>query len=279
MSSQTQPPPPVVLSIAGSDPSGGAGLQADLKTFASHGTYGLGAATCSTAQVPGKVTDVSPLPAAHLRLQLDLLLETYPVAAIKTGMLHSAPLVEATLAALDASDPNTPLVVDPVMVASSGDRLLDSDAVALYRDALLPRATLFTPNLDEAAALLDRGTAIGRDELEGCARQLFERYGAAVLLKGGHLDGDTATDILADDAGTEPFEAPFVPGPSPHGTGCTYSAAVAANLARGMSLSPAVAAAKRYITAAIAGCLRWSGGVVALDHFPDRREPDPDAGH
>jgi hydroxymethylpyrimidine/phosphomethylpyrimidine kinase len=268
MSPQTQPSsPPVALSIAGSDPSGGAGIQADLKTFAAHGAYGLSALTCSTAQVPGRVVGVSPVDPEHLRDQLSLLLETYPIAAIKTGMLHSAPLMRVVADTLAGS--SIPLVVDPVMVASSGDSLLGEGAVEFYRSDIIPSSALFTPNLDEAAVLLERSTPITRPELEESAMALFERYAVPVLLKGGHLRGDEAIDILVTGESLKTYRAPFVKGFSTHGTGCTYSAAIAANLAFEKSLPEAVAAGKHYISAAIANSFRWGSGVDALNHAGD----------
>ena len=260
--------PPVVLTIAGSDPSGGAGLQADLKTFAAHGVFGLSAVTCSTAQVPGRVTDVEPASPKHLAEQLKLLFESYPIAAIKTGMLFSTPLLEVVVAALDRQSAPCPLVVDPVMVATSGDPLLQPEAVDCYKSELLPRSTLFTPNLDEAAVLLD-GEKIARAGLESAALELCSRYCAPVLLKGGHLADGQATDILAlRDGRLQRFDAPFIERVSTHGTGCTYSAAITARLAAGDSLPDAVASAKSYITAAISGSHRWSTGSEALNHFP-----------
>ena len=259
--------PPFALSIAGADPSGGAGIQADLKTFSAHGVYGLCALTCSTAQVPGRVVGVSPVDPEHLRDQLSLLLETYPIAAIKTGMLYSAPLMRVVADVLVASP--APLVVDPVMVASSGDSLLDDGAVEFYRSDIIPSAKLFTPNLDEAAVLLDRTAPITRAEFEDSALALFDRYGVPVLLKGGHLRGDEAIDVLVTGDGLDSYSALFVKGFSSHGTGCTYSAAIAANLAHGLSLGEAVGAAKRYISAAIENSFRWPGGLDALNHNQD----------
>ena len=208
-STNLRQPPPVALTIAGSDPSGGAGIQADLKTFAAHGIYGLGAITCSTAQVPGHVADVAPVTPEHLRSQLQLLLACYPVGAIKTGMLYSISLMEVVVGSL-ADHGEVPLVIDPVMIASSGDSLLEEEAIEFYKSELLPRATLFTPNLDEASVLLD-DRPISRRSLEPAARDLHARYGANVLLKGGHLLGDEATDVLISTEAGESFTAPFVP--------------------------------------------------------------------
>jgi hydroxymethylpyrimidine/phosphomethylpyrimidine kinase len=261
-------PIPVALTIAGSDPSAGAGLQADLKSFAANGVYGLSAVTCTTSQVPGQVTGVVAVPPEHLREQVRLLLSSYPIAAIKTGMLYSVPLMQAVVSALDEAKSAAPLIVDPVMVATSGDSLLVPEAVDYYRTTLLPRASLFTPNLDEAAVLLG-GATITRVDLEPAAIELAVRYRAPVLLKGGHLRDGEATDILcAPDGRTLSYSAPFVEGFSTHGTGCTYSAAIAAQLARGVGLADAVTNAKTYITAAIAGSHRWPTGMDALNHFP-----------
>lgn len=272
--SDQSPPPAIALTIAGSDPSAGAGLQADLKTFAAHGVYGLSAVTCTTAQVPGRVSSVSPVSPEHLHEQISILLANYRVAAIKTGMLFSIPLMEAVKRALDEPKTTAPLVVDPVMIATSGDPLLEKDAIRFYREVLIPRASLFTPNLDEAGVLLD-GTPITEDNFEAAGAELHSRYGAPVLLKGGHLQGETAIDLLVDGKGAQSFAAPFVKGVSTHGTGCTYSAAIAAGLANSLDLRASVAAAKRYITAAIASSHRWPSGMEALDHFP--RCDDPQA--
>lgn len=254
--------PPVALTIAGSDPSGGAGLQADLKAFAAHGVYGLSAVTCTTAQVPGEVSQVAATAADHLAEQIRLLLRNFPVSAIKTGMLYSAELIETVVGCLPE---DTPLVVDPVMVATSGDPLLQDDAVACYCEQLFPRAALVTPNLDEAAVLLDSESVMG-DPLGDTAQRLLDRYKVPFLLKGGHLKGDQAIDVLITSESMERFEAPYVHGVSTHGTGCTYSTAIAANLAKGLPLRDAVARAKNYITAAIEQSFHWPNGLQALNH-------------
>lgn len=266
------PAPAIALTIAGSDPSAGAGLQADLKTFAAHEVYGLSAVTCTTAQVPGRVSSVCATSPEHLHEQISILLDSYDVAAIKTGMLFSIPLMDAVNRALDGSGTEAPLVVDPVMIATSGDPLLENDAISFYRDVLIPRATLFTPNLDEAVVLLD-GSPITRDNFEAAGFELYSRYRSPVLLKGGHLAGETAIDLLVDDSGSQSYAAPFVKGVSTHGTGCTYSAAIAAGLARGRELVAAVGDAKRYITGAISQSFRWPEGRQALNHFPSGFDP------
>lgn len=264
--------PPVVLTIAGSDNSAGAGAQADLKTFAAHGAYGLTAITCVVAEVPGKVSAIQPIEPRIVREQIALCFDAFPVAAVKTGMLHSREIIEEVLAALDALEKRPPIVVDPVMVATSGDRLLRPDAVALYEQRVFPLATVVTPNLDEVAALLGRGVAT-LEEMRAAARELASRHAVPFLVKGGHLRGEQAVDLLVDADGEIEFEAPFVPNVSTHGTGCTYSAAIAAGLAQGLPLREAVRLAKDYVTAAIRESFRWPR-AEALNHgAPEHRRP------
>jgi len=254
----------VVLTIAGSDNSAGAGAQADLKTFSYFGCYGLTALTCVVAEVPGKVSAIQAIRPEIVVEQISLSFTAFPVAAAKTGMLFSSSIVEAVAEVLAAR--KTKLVVDPVMVASSGEALLKKSAIAAYKKALFPLATLVTPNLDELKILAGRDIR-SLDEMRDAGRFLVEKYGCAFLLKGGHLRGKSAVDVLVTANGFEEFAAPFVTGIETHGTGCTYSAAVAARLAMGCSLSEAVSAAKDYITRAIGKSLRW-GKTQALDHFP-----------
>ena len=260
---------PVALTIAGSDCSAGAGLQADLKTFTSFGVYGLTAVTCVVAEVPGKVSHIQPVDLKNLEDQLRLLFTSFPVAAVKTGMLYSAEVIELVAHLLHALPQAPPLVVDPVMVATSGDALIKDEAVLAYQRLLFPLATLITPNLDEASVLL--GAKISKPEmLWPAADALRHRFGCAVLLKGGHLKGKVALDVLRDDDGFAEHAAPFVSGVSTHGTGCTYSAAIAAGLAKGKSLRQAVASGKKYVTRAITQHLRWGRGrsrVDALNHL------------
>lgn len=265
---------PVALTVAGSDCSSGAGLQADLKTFTAHGVYGLTAVTCVVAEVPGAVTRIQAVEPDVLAEQLRLLLETFPIAALKTGMLFSAAHIQATADALirHPRERRPHLVIDPVMVATSGDPLIEDDAVEAYRQLLFPLGGLLTPNLDEAAVLLGRPPA-QRDELPAAAQDLAALTRCPVLLKGGHLAGETATDVLAfppdhPDAahGPRAFSAPYIAGANTHGTGCTYSAAIASQLALGKPLVEAVATAKNYVTRAIQRTLRW-GDVEALNHF------------
>lgn len=262
---------PVAMTVAGSDCSSGAGLQADLKTFSAFGVYGLTAVTCVVAEIPGKVTRIQPVVRPVLEEQLRLLLEGFPVAAVKTGMLFSRPLIEAVAVALTSQEGGRrpALVVDPVMVATSGDPLLQRSAVRAFERRLFPLAAVITPNLDEAAVLLGREVRSVRG-LEPAAAELRDRYGCAVLLKGGHLRGKTAVDVLADGEGILRLEAAYVSGVATHGTGCTYSAAIAAGLAHGNSLRAAVAGAKEYVSRAIGQPFRWACGgqrIDALNHF------------
>jgi hydroxymethylpyrimidine/phosphomethylpyrimidine kinase len=255
---------PVVLSIAGSDNSAGAGAQADLKTISALGGYGLTAITCVVAEVPGKVSAIQPITPEIVAEQIRLSFAAFPVAAVKTGMLYSREIIEAVLAVL--ADKRCPLVVDPVMIATSGDPLLRDDAIALCRERLLPRATIATPNLDEARVLLGEPIA-DLDAMRTAGPALVAKYGCTFLLKGGHLRGDTAIDLLfLLDGRVCEFTAPFVRGISTHGTGCTTSAAIATGLARGLDLPAAVGEAKAFVTRAIAQHLRW-GKTDALHHL------------
>ena len=241
---------PVVLTVAGSDSGGGAGIQADLKVFAALGVHGTTAITCLTAQTPAGVTGVHAVPRAFMERQLETLMRELPPAAVKTGMLFNAGIIRA-VAENFARHREVPLVVDPVMIATSGARLLRPDALRALQDRLLPLAALVTPNLDEAAALLGRPLR-SVDDLRWAARGMHGRWGVPVLVKGGHLrDAPQATDILWDGQEERVLRAPFVKGVSTHGTGCTYSAAIAAFLALGHPLPEAVEQAKRRITQAI----------------------------
>lgn len=265
--------PPVALTIAGSDNSAGAGLQADLKTFTALGVYGLTAVTCVVAEVPGKVSAIQSIDPGIVAEQIRLSMEAFPVGAIKTGMLRSSAIMESVCGELERR--RLPLVVDPVMVATSGDSLLDPDALTLYTSRLFPLATVITPNLDEASALV--GSRIGSlSEMREAGRRLVGEFGTAFLLKGGHLRERIATDLLFVGDQVFSFEAPYVEGVSTHGTGCTYSAAIAAHLARGFGLPEAVEASKRFITAAIGNYLRWNG-TDALNHSSHFQKTDKDS--
>ncbi len=237
--------PPVALTIAGSDCSAGAGIQADLKTFQHFGVHGLTAVTCVVSETANVVRAVHPVPPEIVRDQVELLLASFPVAAVKTGMLFSAAHIAAVADALrNRSDVS--LVVDPVMIASTGDPLIEDDAIAAYRERLLPAATLMTPNLPEAETLLGEKIG-GLGDLEPAARALSERFGTAVLLKGGHLPDPDCVDLLFSDGTATSFAAPRLEVAAAHGTGCTLSAAIAARLATGDSLPAAIARAKDFL--------------------------------
>ena len=267
--------PPVALTIAGSDNSAGAGAQADLKTFSAAGVYGLTAITCVVAEVPGRVAAIQPVDFAIVRHQIELLSNNYPIRATKTGLLHSAGVIAlvADIYGTRRSTKNRPrLVVDPVMVASSGDLLLEPDAVDAYRERLFPLATLVTPNLDEVVALLGRPVT-NLAAMHEAGLELADTYGVPFLVKGGHLGGEVAVDLLVFPGGRiEEYSAPFTHGVSTHGTGCAYSAAITAHLARGAELVDAVREAKAYVSAAIRHHFRWqhrdAPEIDALNHFP-----------
>jgi hydroxymethylpyrimidine/phosphomethylpyrimidine kinase len=260
---------PVVLTIAGSDNSGGAGLQADLKTFTTLGAYGTTAVTCVVAEHPGRVLNITPVPPARVADQIRLVLEAFPVAAIKTGMLFSAAIIDAVEKAIEpALRARVPLVIDPVMVASSGHVLLKKDAVAALR-RLMKRADLVTPNRDEAALLGGRPIS-NLDELHLAAVGLVGTFEhPAFLVKGGHLKTGQAVDILASPEGkVRRFSVKRIPGVDPHGTGCTYSAAIAVGLARGLPMADAVALGKKFITRALKRRFEI-GPYQLLNHLPE----------
>ena len=257
--------PPVALTIAGSDPSGGAGLQADLKTFHQFGVYGEAVVTLITVQNTVRVSRVEVLPAALVLEQIEAVLEDIPPAAAKTGALGSVEVVEAVARAAKAF--RFPLVVDPVMVSKHGLPLLPEAAARAVRQLLLPRAALVTPNLPEAEALT--GMAIGGlEDMRAAACRIREMGARAVLIKGGHLKTD-ATDLLWDGAGWREFPAPRIATRHTHGTGCTYSAAITAGLASGLPLGEAVARAKLFIQRAIQTNPGLGQGCGPVNHHAD----------
>jgi hydroxymethylpyrimidine/phosphomethylpyrimidine kinase len=241
---------PIALTIAGSDSGGGAGIQADLKTFAALGVHGCSAITCLTAQNPRGVRAIQPASTRMVVDQIEAVFDELPPAAVKTGMLYSAGIIEAIAHFLKRAK-RPPLVVDPVMVATSGARLLKPAAREMLRRELLPLASLVTPNLHEAEILVGRPLRTLAD-LKSAAEEMVGEFGCAALVKGGHLtDLDHATDIFFDGRNCLVLKAPFVRNVNTHGTGCTYSAAITAGLALGHSLPDAVRRAKNFITRAI----------------------------
>lgn len=265
---------PAALTIAGSDSSGGAGLQADLKTFTVLGVYGASVVTALTAQNTLGVQGVLPVPAAFVIQQLASVLGDLQVTAAKTGMLATSEIVEAVAARMRAT-PHIPLVVDPVMIATSGDSLLAEGAIDAYRQHLLPRTTLATPNLPEAARLL--GEAEART-VEDCIRQTkaFGRFGCvATLIKGGHGTDPEVVDVLCDNGEIVLFRHPRIVTRNTHGTGCTLSAAITAHLAFGVPLRTAIAAALAFLQRALkSGATQTVGsGSGPVDHRVDLRVP------
>jgi hydroxymethylpyrimidine/phosphomethylpyrimidine kinase len=241
----------IALTVAGSDSGGGAGIQADLKTFAALGVHGTSAITCITAQNPKGVRGIQACSVDIVRRQIEAVFDELSPAAVKTGMLYSASIIRV-VAEFFHRRQRLPLVVDPVMVSTSGAQLLEPPAVKVLRTELLPLATLVTPNLHEAEILVGAKLSSVTD-LRAAARTLYQHFGCAALVKGGHLRGlREAVDIFYDGRQELLLSAPFIRGVSTHGTGCTYSAAITGHLARGCSLPRAVQQAKEYITQAIA---------------------------
>lgn len=253
------------LTIAGSDSGGGAGIQADLKTFGALGVYGTSAIAALTAQNTMGVSGVHIVPAEFVTQQIEAVTSDLGCDAVKTGMLASAAIVEAVAASIEALDlPN--LVVDPVMIAKSGDRLLDDDAVQAMKSTLLRLARVVTPNIPEAEVLADM-TIRSLADMREAARRIMRHRPAAVLVKGGHLSGDVMTDVLFDGDHFLELSEPRVNGPHTHGTGCTFSAALAAYLARGRSLEEATRGAKLFVTAAMRHGIDLGRGHRPLGHF------------
>jgi hydroxymethylpyrimidine/phosphomethylpyrimidine kinase len=258
--------PPVALTIAGSDSGGGAGIQADLKTFAAHGVFGTSALTAVTAQNTVAVLGIEELPSALVGLQIDAVVSDIGVDAVKTGMLSSDEVIGVVAAKLDEHRLEK-AVVDPVMVAKSGARLLEPGAVAALARDLLPRAYVVTPNLPEAESLV--GFPVDDDDaVVEAARKLVDMGARAALVKGGHGTGDESVDVLFHRGSVRRYRAPRIESSSTHGTGCTFSAAIAAGLALGCDLEEAVERAKAYLTKALSAGLALGKGHGPLNHFP-----------
>jgi hydroxymethylpyrimidine/phosphomethylpyrimidine kinase len=254
-----------VLTIAGSDPSGGAGIQADLKTYAALGVYGMAAITALTAQNTVGVTGVYAVPPDFIALQIDTVVSDIPPDATKTGMLASAEIVRMVAEKAREHKLHN-LVVDPVMVAKSGDSLLADDAVRAVREDLAPLATVVTPNLPEAAALLGQPVTT-LDEMREAARAIHALGPANVVVKGGHLEGDTVVDMLFDGANLHEFSGPRVQTRNTHGTGCTFASAIAAHLALGGGVPEAVRKAKEYLTGALQRAYDTGKGHGSVNHM------------
>jgi hydroxymethylpyrimidine/phosphomethylpyrimidine kinase len=250
---------PIALTIAGSDSSGGAGIQADLKSFAACGVYGASVITALTAQNTKGVNAIHQVPADFVTAQIDAVFSDLDVKAVKIGMVADRAVIEAIVAGLERWSPRH-VVLDPVMVATSGDRLLVPEAVDALRTQLIPRARIITPNLPEAAALLNASLATDEAEVEDQGRRLLALGCGAVLIKGGHGQGAESIDYLVTANGVAAFAAPRIATKNTHGTGCSLSSAVAAGLAKGEDLETAVRGAKTFITNAIAAADRLDVG-------------------
>ncbi len=258
----------IAVTIAGSDTSGGAGIQADLKTFAALGVYGASAITALTAQNTHGVTAIHNVPADFIAAEIDAVFSDLDIGAVKIGMLSQTPAIDAVAVGL-ARHRARNIVLDPVMVATSGDRLLAASAVQALRDKLIPRALVVTPNLPEAAALTGASLAQDEREMEAQARAILSFGARYVLIKGGHGLGDESVDLLIGRGETLRLSAKRIATRNTHGTGCTLSSAIAAGLAKGFDLVAAVQQAKAYVTAAIAGAdtLHIGHGHGPLHHF------------
>ena len=250
---------PVALTIAGSDSSGGAGIQADLKTFAALSVYGASVITALTAQNTRGVSGIHLVPSEFVSAQIDAVFGDLDVKAVKIGMVAQLATIDAIAAGLEKWSPKH-IVLDPVMVATSGDRLLAADAVEALRSKLIPHASIITPNLPEAAALLDEPVAASEAAIESQGRRLLAMGCSAVLIKGGHGQGSESVDYLVNGNGMMALAAPRIATKNTHGTGCSLSSAIAAGLAKGDELQTAVVNAKTWISAAIAAADRLDVG-------------------
>ena len=250
---------PIALTIAGSDSSGGAGIQADLKTFAALGVYGASVITALTAQNTRGVTGIHVVPSDFVTAQMDAVFGDLAVEAVKIGMVAQLATIDAVAAGLTRWSPRH-IVLDPVMVATSGDRLLAAPAIAALREKLIPQASLITPNLPEAAALLDEPVAVGEAAIESQGQRLLAMGCPAVLIKGGHGQGAESIDYLVRGSGTVALAAPRIATQNTHGTGCSLSSAIAAGLAKGEEMDTAVRNAKTWVSAAIAAADRLGVG-------------------
>ena len=259
---------PIAVTIAGSDSGGGAGIQADLKTFAALGVYGASVIAALTAQNTKGVSAIHDVPPDFVTAQMDAVFSDLAIGAVKIGMLSRPAAIEAVAAGL-ARHTQSNVVLDPVMVAASGDRLLAPEAIEAMRRVLIPRALLVTPNLPEAAALLDAPLARSEDEMQEQGRRILALGARAVLVKGGHGKGRESVDVLVEEGRVVRFAAARIATQNTHGTGCTLSSAIAAGLAKGLGLHDAIGEAKTYLTAAIAAAdmLQIGSGHGPVHHF------------
>ncbi len=258
---------PIALTIAGSDSGGGAGIQADIKSMEANGVFATSALTAVTAQNTQTVREAYDLPPSLVAAQIDAVVEDMDVQAVKTGMLSAPEIIEVVADRVRAHSLD-PVVVDPVMISKTGFKLLRDEAIETLLDELFPLATIITPNVHEAGHLAGMDAIATRADLQAAAEVLFEKGPEAVLAKGGHLsDEDDAVDVLVTGEDVHTFRAPRVDTPHTHGTGCTYASAIAANLAKGYALHPAIDRAKRYVTGAIQNAMPLGQGQGPTNHF------------
>ena len=256
-----------VLIIAGSDSGGGAGVQADIRSVTALGGFAATAITALTAQNTVGVHDVFPVDVDFIQKQMRVVLDDISADSLKTGMLHSSDVIEAVCAVIETEDAGIPLVVDPVMVAKGGASLLDTDSVTTLRDRLLPLARVITPNIPEAEEILGKPGMISTvADMKQAAEALKAMGPGAVLVKGGHMEGDALSDVLLDDAGFHVFETRRIDTKHTHGTGCTLASSIATGIAQGMGLPEAVARAQAYVVAAIKGAPGYGAGHGPIDH-------------
>lgn len=265
MTSQSRAGRPKALTIAGSDSGGGAGIQADLKTFAAFGVYGTTVITAVTAQNTLGVRAIQEIDLSVIAGQIDAVMSDIGADAVKTGMLSSAEIIETVASGIRRHGIKN-LVVDPVMVAASGDRLLREDAIGELKSALLPLALVVTPNIPEAEVLVG-GSLSGTDEIRDAARAIAGMGAGNVIIKGGHMEGPESADLLYDGAEFREFSAPRIDTNNTHGSGCTFSSAIASGLAKGKSVGDATADAKKYVTEAIRCAYPIGAGQGPLNHF------------
>ncbi|MDX1960413.1 MAG: bifunctional hydroxymethylpyrimidine kinase/phosphomethylpyrimidine kinase [Leptospiraceae bacterium] len=255
---------PIAMTIAGSDSGGGAGIQADLKTFAFHNVFGTSSITCLTAQNPEEVTSILEVPIEVLEAQILTVLRFFPVNSMKTGMLFADKIIK--LVAMILEKKPIPTVIDPVMVASSGAVLLKTEAIDSLKTELIPKAALVTPNIDEAKILIEEN--IQFDTMDETVKNLYKKYKVPFLLKGGHIPSNgIVRDVFFDGTNFLILEKPFIENVGTHGTGCTYSAAITANLALGKTLVDSVFASKEYLHACLVES-RFTGDYKSLNHNP-----------
>lgn len=254
------PTSPIALTIAGSDPSGGAGIQCDLKVFQELGVYGLSVITCITAQVPGIVKSVHPLKSNQVVSQIETLKSNYSISAIKIGLLHNKTIIEAVINVLGSFERRPPIIIDPIIKSSSGTLILEDGTLELYEKHLIPMADLYTPNIPEGNTLL--GNQVSNQI--NLAKSLYSKFGTPVLLKGGHLNSEVASDIFVNANGLTTYDSPMIKNFEAHGTGCFYSASICSHIALGYEIKKAISKSKTHVNDAIKSSSNLGGTSKTL---------------